>query len=400
MKRAWVFCFCIVLLPAFAHSQKVFLNPSNQTENSVACGGNEAQYALINANNAAEVLRRMGFDVVVDQDFSNAPIHANSWGADVFVSVHSNAGGGQGHGTETLYKTQGGMVLAQAVQDGLLSFLPYQSRGLKHRDDLYVLNATSMYACLAEVVFHDCTAVSGFQGHPPSESCFLVSTEGQTKIGNGLAFGTCKYFRDNCSTSGPTTGFFKGFVYIAPDMNQRVQGALVTLNTGQTFVTTSTGYFEFEVPPGTYTATAHKDGYIDNSSTRTVVAGKEVWGSIGLTPIVASDEGKGDEEVFIEEVMVEEPVVEEGEAGAEIETFGDEGIWVWRPPEKPEPEKAEVSEESLEVTPIPVPEQTCPRGSRGGGCNAGANYKTSLYFLFVSCALMYLTIRRCVRKVQ
>jgi hypothetical protein len=363
---------------------------------------------LINANNAAEVLRRMGFDVVVDQDFSNAPIHANSWGADVFVSVHSNAGGG--HGTETLYKTQGGMVLAQAVQNGLLSFLPYQSRGLKHRDDLYVLNATRMYACLAEVVFHDCTAVSGFQGHPPSESCFLVSTEGQTKIGNGLAFGTCKYFRDNCSTSGPTTGFFKGVVYIAPDMNQRVQGALVTLNTGQTFVSTSTGYFEFEVPPGTYTATAHKDGYIDNSSTRTVVAGKEVWGSIGLTPIVASDEAqgdeevfdeaRGDEEVFIEEVTVEEAVVEEGEAGAEIVTGGDEGVWVWRPPEKPEPEKAEVSEESLEVTPIPVPEQTCPRCICGGGCNAGKNYGTSLYFLFVSFVLMYLTIRRGVRKVQ
>jgi hypothetical protein len=115
---------------------------------------------------------------------------------------------------------------------------------------------------------------------------------------------------------------------------------------------------------------------------------------------VASDEAQGDEEVFIEEVTVEEPVVEEGEAGAEIETFGDEGVWVWRPPEKPEPEKAEVSEESLEVTPIPVPEQTCPRCSCGGGCNAGKNCGTSPYLLFVVFALIYLAIRRCVRKVQ
>lgn len=36
----------------------------------------------------------------MDQDFYNAPKNANSWGADIFVSIHSNAGGG--HGTETL----------------------------------------------------------------------------------------------------------------------------------------------------------------------------------------------------------------------------------------------------------------------------------------------------------
>ena len=40
--------------------------------------------------------------VQVFQDFTNAPSNANSWGAEIFVSIHSNAGGG--HGTETLYK--------------------------------------------------------------------------------------------------------------------------------------------------------------------------------------------------------------------------------------------------------------------------------------------------------
>ena len=392
MKTTLLFSVSVIFVTTHGYSQKVFLNPSNQTGNPVAGGGNEAQYALINANNAAEVLRRMGFEVIVDQDFTNAPYHANSWGADVFVSVHSNAGGG--HGTETLYKTEGGKVLAQAVQNGLLSFLPYQSRGLKQRNDLYVLNTTRMYACLAEVVFHDCTAESGYQGHPPSESSFLRSSEGQKKIGNGLAVGTCRYFRDNCTI--PTTGFFKGVVYIAPDKNQRIEGAVVTLNTGQTFISTTTGYFEFEVPPGTYTATAHKEGFYDNSSTRTVVTGQEVWGSIGLTPIVASDEMGAEMEkdaevsedggVEAEEVII----VEEAAVIGEDETSAEDGVWVWSPPQRPE--KVEVFED---VSAVAVPEEPCPRCICSGGCGAGAQAFMSswLSFAFIA-SLLFLGTRQ------
>ncbi len=274
----------VLFVPAQAEAQKIFLNPSNQFSNPVAGGGNEADYALIYCNKAKPIIEGGGFSVKVDQDFTNAPGNANSWGADIFISVHTNAGGG--HGTETLYKTDGGKKVAAAVQNGLLAKLPYQDRGLKLRTDLYVLNKTNMYACLTEAVFHDCASNSGFQGHPPSESSFLKSSDGQGKIAAGIAAGGCSYFGKSCDgvAPPPSKGWFKGVVYKDPNMDDRIPGAKVTLNTGASVTADGTGYWEFELAAGTYTATAEAPGYMPNSATRDVVAGQDVWGSIGLKP--------------------------------------------------------------------------------------------------------------------
>lgn len=274
---------------------KVYLNPSNQFDNSVAGGGNEAQYALIIAQKVEAILDATGFDAKVDQDFSNAPYNANDWGAKIFVSIHSNAGGG--HGTETLYVSSGGMALAEAVQDGLMGQLPYADRGLKKRTDLHVLNNTDMYACLTETVFHDCSTTAAGGGHPPSESAFLKSAAGQDKIARGIANGVCDYYNVTCSGSGtvqpdpdpesppinPTTGTLTGVVYKAPNLGDRISGATVKLSNGQQQVVGATGTFKFDVAPGTYTITASASGYQTNSVQRTVVAGQEVWGSVGLT---------------------------------------------------------------------------------------------------------------------
>jgi len=292
-----VACTLALVTLAFAWgealAQKVYLNPSNQVANPVAGGGNEAEYALINANLAEAILDGAGLDAKVDQDFYNAPFNANSWGADIFVSIHTNAGGG--HGTETLYKSEGGKKLAGSVQNGLLSKLPYQDRGLKYRDDLHVLNQTDMYACLTEALFHDCATQSGPQGHPPSESAFLKSADGQQKISSGIAAGVCSYYGKNCGGGEPPpqTGTFKGVVYKEPNLDDRIPGAQVKLNTGTSTTANDTGYWEFVLPPGEYTATASAAGYLPNSSTRTVEAGKEVWGSIGLSPAPPDTDGDG-----------------------------------------------------------------------------------------------------------
>ena len=263
--------------------KKVFINPSNQTGNSVSGGGHEAQYALIVANKAKAILVKAGMSVTVDQSFTNSPGNANSWGADIFVSVHSNAGGG--HGTETLYVSTGGKVLADKVQNGLLSKLPYQSRGLKKRTDLYVLNKTSMYACLLESVFHDCAKTSGYTGHPPSESSFLRTAAGQDKIAAGVAAGVCSYYGVSCSGTVPTTkGTIRGVVYKAPNLAARVAGAKVKLNTGQSATSTSTGEWSFLVEAGSYTVTATMAGYKTGTSTGVVKAGQVTWASVGLTP--------------------------------------------------------------------------------------------------------------------
>ena len=273
---------CGVLAGRSAHAQKVYLNPSDQTENSVSGGGNEAQYALIDANLAAAILNGAGFTAKVDQDFDNAPSNANSWGADIFVSIHTNAGGG--HGTETLYKTTGGKNLADHIQNGLLSTLPYQSRGLKYRDNLHVLNNTNMFACLLEAVFHDCTSSSGYTGHPPSESAFLKSEDGQKKIAAGIAAGVCSYYGKSCNATQPQKGWIKGVVYKDPDLADHLAGAKVQVQGGPSATYDGTTPFSFELDPGDYTLTATLEGYDPGSVTRTVTAGEEIWGSIGLKP--------------------------------------------------------------------------------------------------------------------
>jgi N-acetylmuramoyl-L-alanine amidase len=277
-----------------AQAQKVYLNPSDQTANSVAGGGVESDYALINANLARDILVGAGFDVRVDQSFTNAPSNANSWDADIFISIHSNASGG--HGTESLYKTTGGQALAQKVNDGLVGLLPYYNRGLKLRTDLHVLNNTTMYATLTEVVFHDCTTTvdtcTRCDGHPPSESAFLRSAAGQQDIAQGIANGVCAYYSRSCSTQPPAKGFLKGVVYQNGDLQNHVAGATVRLNTGPSQVYNGTQVWSFELDPGEYTVTASMTGYTSNSVTRTVSAGVTAWGSVEIFPTAAPDAGQ------------------------------------------------------------------------------------------------------------
>jgi len=57
----------------------------------------------------------------------------------------------------------------------------------------------------------------------------------------------------------------------------------VVLDNGQSATASSEGAWSFELAPGSYTATATATGYTAGSSTATVVAGQDVWASIGLT---------------------------------------------------------------------------------------------------------------------
>jgi uncharacterized protein (TIGR03382 family) len=276
-------------LAAPAAAQKVMINPSNQVNNAVSGGGNEAQYALINANIVAGILQAAGFSVKVDQSFDNAPGNANSWGADVFVSMHTNAGGG--HGTESFQQNDADKKIATAVQNAQIAALPYFNRGVKANSTFWVLKGSNMPATLTESLFHDCGSASGYQGHPPSEAAFLKSGDGQAKIGGAVAQGICAYFGKTCSGGGPIdpptpTGVLKGVVYKNPDSANRIPGATVKLNTGETTTSSDTGFWQFTLKPGTYTATATKAGFAPNSSTKVVEADKEIWGSIGLSPEV------------------------------------------------------------------------------------------------------------------
>lgn len=94
-------------------------------------------------------------------DLSRRAQDANSWGADVYVSIHLNSGGG--HGVETWRSIYGGkgQTLAQDMQAAVLQACTgYADRGLKsrqgsHGDYLAVIRESDMPAVLVECGFID-----------------------------------------------------------------------------------------------------------------------------------------------------------------------------------------------------------------------------------------------------
>lgn len=87
----------------------------------------------------------------VTDSLSQRCVSANNWGADLFISIHANAGGGRG--TEVF--TYGGKELdtARKVLNNIVA-LGFTNRGVKG-ESLYVTNHTNMDAMLLEICFVD-----------------------------------------------------------------------------------------------------------------------------------------------------------------------------------------------------------------------------------------------------
>ena len=131
-----------------------------------AQGYKEKDLTLKIGNALAAELARCGITVSrtrtsdVDIPLDTRGPLANKWGADLFVSVHLNSGGG--HGAETWCSITGGAskALAACIQAELVG-LGYTDRGVKSRkgsdgrDYLAVIRETNMPAVLAEVGFID-----------------------------------------------------------------------------------------------------------------------------------------------------------------------------------------------------------------------------------------------------
>lgn len=83
---------------------------------------------------------------------SNAVAIANKAKADLFISIHFNAGGGRG--TEVF--TWKGKKLSRAVNIVRnISDLGFRNRGVKDGSDFYVIKKTNMQSLLVEVCFVD-----------------------------------------------------------------------------------------------------------------------------------------------------------------------------------------------------------------------------------------------------
>ena len=110
---------------------------------------------------------------------------ANSWGADYFISIHTNASvSPNATGTEVLvYKSPSVATnLAEDVLIGVVDASGFPNRGIKQRPGLYVLRKTNMPAILVEL---------GFISNP--EEAALMSNN-PSLFARGIYNGILNYF--------------------------------------------------------------------------------------------------------------------------------------------------------------------------------------------------------------
>lgn len=106
-----------------------------------------ANYMVDYLRNYCEILISTGTDSTTQR-----ASEANKWGADLFVSIHFNAGGGDGF--EALVYSSTNKELGKIFEKHVKS-IGQNSRGVKIRPELNVLRLTNMPAILNEIAFVD-----------------------------------------------------------------------------------------------------------------------------------------------------------------------------------------------------------------------------------------------------
>ena len=141
---------------------KVFINPGHDINlDSGAVNPIHGTRECDIARNAGKLLARYldtaGCEVrtLQSDDLGLVCSESNNWGADIFVSLHCNAFNTVARGTETLYKSFDGQRLANDIQSQIINSINTVDRGIKKRDDLWVLNGTNATAVLVEMAFID-----------------------------------------------------------------------------------------------------------------------------------------------------------------------------------------------------------------------------------------------------
>lgn len=179
---------------------KIFIDPGHGGPNpgAVANGVTE-EYVNLNVSlELAELLRNAGFEVLVyrttqdenvlperNADLRNRAAMANSWGADYFVSIHTNSSvNTAAQGVEAYVYRTGGPAegLAQSVVDAVSDELGSVNRGVMTAN-FVVLRRTDMPAVLVEL---------GYLSNP-TEALNLNSPAWQRAVARAIFDGIVNY---------------------------------------------------------------------------------------------------------------------------------------------------------------------------------------------------------------
>lgn len=166
---------------------KVYLSPSDQTDNKYAYGGtNEDKQCERIADACAAALKRCGFEVKNNKTSSMAAriAESNRWGADLHVPIHTNAFNGKTSGTRLFCwsKSGEGYKACKAIFNVLAPLTPGTSENITARQDLAELRDTTAVCCYVEADFHDVASVAKW------------IIENVEEIGEAIAKGICSYF--------------------------------------------------------------------------------------------------------------------------------------------------------------------------------------------------------------
>lgn len=142
---------------------KIFINPGHDIDlDSGAVNPNTGRRECDVARDAGKLLagylQTAGCEVrtLQNDDLGLVCAESNEWGADIFVSLHCNAcESHMARGTETLFKSFNGQQLANDIQSQIIRSIDTTDRGVKERQDLWVLNGTDATAVLVEMAFID-----------------------------------------------------------------------------------------------------------------------------------------------------------------------------------------------------------------------------------------------------
>jgi N-acetylmuramoyl-L-alanine amidase len=174
-------------------------NPANPNAGAEGNGYREQDLVYEIGIRTAEILRRNGQQVRLSRPTPSTQLgtsnstslrarveEANSWGADLFVSLHANASSIAGaSGTEAyVYRIPGAAYdLAEDIVEAVSENTGLMNRGVFARTNLYVLRRTRMPAALIEL---------GFITNPGD--AFLMA-EAPQRFAEGVAEGILDYLQ-------------------------------------------------------------------------------------------------------------------------------------------------------------------------------------------------------------
>ena len=168
-------------------SKKVYISPSDQTENRYAWGNtNEHVQCQKIAEAEAAALRRSGVEVKLSAfgaTMAQRCAESDAWRADIHNCVHTNAANGKVMGTRMFcYVIPGkGYDACKAVFNELAPLSPGTSENIQANSRLYEVRTPAAPTVYCECEFHD--TVEGAK--------WIV--EHTTDIGEAIAKGLCKY---------------------------------------------------------------------------------------------------------------------------------------------------------------------------------------------------------------